>query len=191
MTTSNPEEPRTTGSDKTGSDKIDPKRRPFLKGILTGGLVGTLIAGGVGAFAQHDGPGHFFKAGCSHRHAMRDPGVMKERADFMVEWTLSRIDATDEQRTQVKSVVKAAIDDLLQLREEHQDNRKAMIAALIEPEVDRAELDRIRNAEMSLADRASRRIVTALADSADALTPEQRAQLAEMANRWRGRRHEL
>lgn len=196
MTTPNPETPDATGSNGTGSDKTNPektgtKRRPFLKGILAGGLVGTLIAGGVGAFAQHDGPGHFFKAGCSHRHAMRDPGVMKERADFMVEWTLSRIDATDEQRAQVKSVVKATIDDLLQLREEHQANRKAMIAALIEPEVDRAELDRIRSAEMALADRASRRIVTALADSADTLTPEQRAQLAEMAQRWRGRRHEL
>ena len=116
---------------------------------------------------------------------------MKERADFMVEWTLSRIDATDEQRAQVKTVVKGAIDDLLVLREEHQANRKAMIAALIEPEVDRAELDRIRAAEMSLADQASRRIVDALADSAEALTPEQRAQLADMANRWRGRRHEL
>ena len=191
MTTPNPETPETIGSDGNGSEKTATKRRPILKGLLAGGLVGTLIAGGVGAFAQHDGPGHFFKAGCSHRHAMRDPGVMKERADFMVEWTLSRIDATDEQRAEVKSVVKATIDDLLQLREEHQANRKAMIAALIEPEVDRAELDRIRSAEMSLADRASRRIVTALADSADALTPEQRAQLAEMAQRWRGRRHEL
>ncbi|UCD67196.1 MAG: Spy/CpxP family protein refolding chaperone [Betaproteobacteria bacterium] len=196
MTTPNPEKSRTTGSDnngidKTGPDNADSKRRPFLKGLLTGGVVGTLIAGSVGALAQHDGHGQFWKAGCSHRHAMRDPDVMKERADFMVEWTLSRIDAADEQRAQVKSVVKAAIDDLLQLREEHQVNRKAMIAALIEPEVDRGELDRIRSAEISLADRASRRIVSALADTAEALTPEQRAQLAEMANRWRGRRHEL
>ena len=178
-----------TGSNQTGSDKSGAKRRPFLKGLLAGGLVGTMIAGGVGAFAQHDGPGQFWKTGCGHHQAMRDPGVMKERADFMVEWTLSRINATEAQRTQVKSVVQAALEDLLQLREEHQANRKAMIAALIEPEVDRAELDRIRSAEISLADRASRRIVTALADSAEALTPEQRAQLAEMAGRWRGRHH--
>lgn len=189
MTNSNSEKPENTGSDKP--DTTNPKRRPFLKGVLTGGLVGTLIAGGVGAFAQHEGPGHFFKGGCGHRQAMRDPGVMKERADFMVERTLSRIDATEQQRTEVKSVVKAAIGDLLQMREEHQANRKAMIAALIEPEVDRTKLDRIRSAEISLADRASRRIVTALADSAEALTPEQRAQLAEMAGRWRGRHQHL
>ena len=167
------------------------QRRPFLKGLLTGGLVGTLVAGGVGAFAQHDSHSHFWKSRCGQRQAMHDPGVMRERADFMVEWTLSRIDATDEQRAQVKSVVQGAIEDLMQLREEHQSNRKAMIAALIKPDVDRAELDRIRGAEISLMDRGSQRIVTALADAADALTPEQRAQLAEMAGRWRGDDHRM
>jgi len=34
------------------------QRRPFLKGLLTGGIVGTLVAGG-GAFAQHDSHPHF------------------------------------------------------------------------------------------------------------------------------------
>ena len=69
--------------------------------------------------------------------------------------------------------------------------RKEMIAALIEPNVDRAELDRIRSAEMALMERGSRRIVTALADAADMLTPEQRAQLAQMAERWTGHGHRL
>ena len=143
------------------------QRRPFIKGLLAGGLMGTLLAGGVGAFAQHHPHSGFWKAGCSQKHAMRDPGFMKERADFMVEYTLSRIDATEEQRTQVKSVVQGAIEDMLQLREEHRTNRKAMIDALIEPSVDRSELDRIRGAEMALMERGSRRIVTALADAAD------------------------
>ena len=167
------------------------QRRPFIKGLLAGGLMGTLLAGGVGAFAQHHPHSGFWKAGCSQKHAMRDPGVMKERADFMVEYTLSRIDATEEQRTQVKSVVQGAIEDLFQLREEHRTNRKQMIDALTEPNVDRAELDRIRGAEMALMERGSRRIVTALADAADVLTPEQRAQLAQMAERWTGHGHRL
>ena len=182
MTTPNPQ----------ASDTSTAKpRRPFLKGLLTGGLVGTLVAGGAGAFAQHESHPHFWKSGCSQRHAMRDPGVMRERADFMVEWTLSRIDASEQQRAQVKTVVQAAIEDLLQLREEHQSNRKAMVTALMEPSVDRAELDRIRSAELSLMDRGSQRIVSALADAAEVLTPEQRAKLAEMAGRWSGHNHEL
>ena len=167
------------------------KRRPFLKGLLAGGLVGTLLAGGAGALAQHGPHSGFWKAGCYQKHGMRDPGVMRERADFMVEYTLSRIDATEAQRTQVKSVVQSAIEDLLQLRTEHQTNRSEMIAALIEADVDRAELDRIRTAEIDLMERGSKRIVTALADAADALTPEQRAQLARMAERWTGRGQKL
>ena len=99
------------------------QRRPFLKGLLAGGLVGTLLAGGAGALAQHGPHSGFWKAGCYQKHGMRDPGVMRERADFMVEYTLSRIDATEAQRTQVKSVVQSAIEDLLQLRKEHQTNR--------------------------------------------------------------------
>ena len=167
------------------------RRRPFLKGLLAGGLVGTLLAGGVGAFAQHHPHGGFWKAGCYQKHGMRDPGVMKERADFMVEYTLSRIDATEEQRTQVKSVVKSAIEDLLPLRDEHQNNRKQMIEALINPDVDRAELDRIRSAEMDLVERGSQRIVSALADAAEALTPEQRVKLAQMAERWTGHSRQM
>ena len=181
---------RAASSGNTSGDSKS-KRRPFLKGLLTGGLVGTLVAGGVGAFAQHDGHGHFWKAGCGHRQAMRDPGVMRERADFMVEWTLSRIDASDAQRSEVKSVVQGAIEDLLQLRQEYESNRKAMMEALIQPEIDRDQLDRIRSAEVSLMERGSRRIVTALADAADTLTPEQRLQLAEMVKRWTSHRQPM
>jgi Spy/CpxP family protein refolding chaperone len=167
-----------------------PKRRPFLKGLLAGGLAGSLIAGGA-AFARQGEHAHFAKAGCKQRHAMRDPGVMRERADYMVERTLSRIDATPEQREQVKSIVRGAIDDLFQLRKQHDANRKEMVAALTQPEVDRNELDRIRSAEVALVDQGSKRIVAALADSAQILDPEQRAELAEMATRWSGRHKEM
>ncbi len=180
MTTPNP-----ASADGNNSNK----RRPFLKGLLTGGLLGTLVAGGVGAFAHHDGHPPFGKSGHGQRHASSDPGVIRERADFMVERTLSHVDATEEQRTQVKSVVEAAINDLLPLREQHQSNRKEMLAALMEPTVDRAELDRIRSAEVALVEQASQRVVTALADAVEVLTPEQRIQLADMAKRRSGHRH--
>jgi Spy/CpxP family protein refolding chaperone len=175
----------TSGSANTES----PRRRPFLKGLLAGGLAGSLIAGGA-AFAKQGGHSHFWKAGCRSGQAMRDPGVMRERADYMVERTLSRIDATPEQRDQVKSIVRGAIDDLLALREEHKVNRKAMVTALTQPEVDRDELERIRSAEVMLIDQGSKRIVTALADSAQVLDPEQRTELADLVSRWSGHRHD-
>lgn len=163
----------------------DAQRRPFLKGLLAGGLVGSLIAGGVGAFANGEYHSHFWKSGgCGHRHAMRDPAVLKERAGFMAERMLDTVGATDDQRTRVKSVLQATIDDLIQLRSQHDENRKAIMTALTQSAVDRAELSRIRIAELQLADRASERVVTSLADIAEVLTPEQRTQLAGMLARW-------
>jgi len=46
-------------------------------------------------------------------------------------------------------------------------------------------LKEIRTAELQLADSASDRLLNAIADAADALTPEQRGKLAEMADRFR------
>ena len=59
------------------------------------------------------------------------------------------------------------------------------MAALKQPTVDRAALKEIRTAELQLADSASDRLLNAIADAADALTPEQRGKLAEMADRFR------
>ena len=70
------------------SNKPDaPKtRRPFLEGLLTGGLVGSLIASGGAAFAGGEHHSNYWKAGgCGYRHGMQDPALMKERADFMAE----------------------------------------------------------------------------------------------------------
>ena len=122
---------------------------------------------------------------------MRDPAAMKERADFMAERMLDRVDATPEQRTKVKASLQASIDELLTLRGQHKANREAMVAVLTQPAIDRSELERIRSAEMQLAERASTTLTTTLADIAETLDPAQRKQIAEMAARWSGHRHDL
>jgi protein CpxP len=169
-----------------------PNRRPFLKGILAGGLIASLLAGGAAAFANGEHHSHFWKAGgCRHGNAMRDPAVMKERADFMADRMLDRVKATDEQRARVKATLQASLDEMLRLRADHLANRAAMMAALTQPTVDRAELERIRSAEIQLAERASTTLVSSMADIAEALDPEQRKAIAEMAARWSGHGREL
>lgn len=168
------------------------KRRPFLKGMLAGGLISALLAGGASVFANAEHHGHFWKAGaCKSRHAMRDPVFIHERADFMADWVLDRVDASDEQRAKVKTTLKASLSELLALRTQHHANRDAMRAALTQPAIDRDELERIRSAEMQLAHSASTTFVAAMADIAEVLNPEQRKTIAEMAQRWSGRRHSL
>jgi Spy/CpxP family protein refolding chaperone len=110
--------------------------------------------------------------------------MVRARIDFATDWILSRIDASDAQHQQIKAIVQAAVQDLAPMREQHDQNKQALLQALTQPSIDRAALGDIRRAELQLAETASERLVTALADIAEALTPEQRTRLAAFMSRW-------
>jgi Spy/CpxP family protein refolding chaperone len=74
------------------------------------------------------------------------------------------------------------------LREKHREARRAVMELLAKPNVDRAAIEAIRAQEIQSADAMSRRFVQSLADVAEVLTPEQRAQLAEKMKSRRGHR---
>lgn len=164
-------------------------RRRFLTGLMAGGLLGSLLAGGIGMYAQaQQGPGGWFRAGHGpggfFRHAAHDPEMMSAHLEFATGWLLSRIEASDEQRQQVKTIVQATVQDLAAVREQCLQNRQTLLQTLAQPTIDRAALGDIRHAGLQLADTASDRIVAALADVAEVLTPEQRTKLAEFVSRW-------
>jgi Spy/CpxP family protein refolding chaperone len=93
---------------------------------------------------------------------------------------LRDIDASSDQQDKINGIVNGAVDDLFRLREKHQQNRDAFHAQFGGTgTVDRAALEEIRKSEMGLADEASKRLVQALADVSDTLTPDQRQALAE------------
>jgi Spy/CpxP family protein refolding chaperone len=59
------------------------------------------------------------------------------------------------------------------------DARRQARQLLTAPTVDRPALEALRAAQLAEADAASRRMVQAIADAAEVLTPEQRAKLAQ------------
>jgi Spy/CpxP family protein refolding chaperone len=97
---------------------------------------------------------------------------------------LSRVGASDAQRQQVKGIVAQAHADVASLRDQHLQNRQAFLERLTQPAVDRAGLEQLRQAELALADKASARLVKAVADVGDVLTPDQRTALVQHLERF-------
>jgi protein CpxP len=161
-------------------------RRRFFGGLALGGLLGTLAASSFSLWANDQAPGGGHGRHWCHGHgAALTPEQRAARADAMTERMLSRLEATQEQKTRIKAIVQDAIKDLAQTHEDHMKNRTAFVEALKQPSVDREALKQIRQAELKLAESASDRLVNAIADAADVLTPEQRGKLTEMAERFR------
>jgi Spy/CpxP family protein refolding chaperone len=142
-------------------------------------VVGVAAARPIAAAIQQGG-GFHHRWGARFGAGAMSPEAAKEHLQVAAKWALRDIDATDEQQEKVNAIVNGAIDDLFKLRDQHQANRAALHDELLRgATVDRAKLEDTRKSEMALADQASRRLVQALADIADVLTPEQRQALAE------------
>lgn len=159
--------------------------RGLLYGLLgAGGLAAVLAVFAARPImaAIQDGAGFHrpWRAGWGWggHHAM-NPEAAKEHLQIATKWALRDIDASAAQQEQINKIIGGAVDDLFRLREKHKSNREAFAAQLGGANIDRSALEEVRKSEMALADEASRRFVQALADVADALTPEQRRALIE------------
>jgi len=128
----------------------------------------------AGAFFGRHG-GHFgHRGGHGDEH---DPERMREHMRHMTERMLSEVDASDDQIDQVVAILSNAFEELHGMREIHGTQREAFTAALGAAEVDRDALEALRAEGVAMAEQASERIVSALADAAEVLTPEQREEL--------------
>jgi periplasmic protein CpxP/Spy len=167
----------------TGAAKPNRRRAILWASLLGGSALLTLVAARPITAAIQNGAGfHHSWGGRWGGHAM-SPEAAKEHLQIASKWLLRDIDASPEQQDRVNAIVAGAVDDLFRLRERHQQNRDAFHRQLGGATIDRAALEEIRKSEMGVADEASKRLVQALADVSDVLTPEQRQALAERIHR--------
>lgn len=121
-------------------------------------------------------------------HGPLDPDEMREHFARGASVLASFADADEAQEAQIESIATRLADEIAPLGERHRANRDAIVAALAGPAVDRAALEQARGAELALAAEASAAFAEALADTAEVLTPEQRAKLLERHRRFHGER---
>ena len=140
--------------------------------LLTGTLVLALAAGfGQAAMAQPHGRGH------------GGPGIGMMDGHHL-ERGLDAINATAEQRAQIKQIFDAARNDLKAQRASGRQLRQQLQALFAQPTVDARAAEALRAQISAQHDAASKRMLQAMLDASRVLTAEQRKTLADkMAQR--------
>ena len=159
---------------------IPPARRrkwPLITAaVLAVGLTG---AAATHAFSQHGRPG-FMMGG------QFDPAQAEDRADRAIRHLAVEADATPEQQDKLRVIARAAVKDLMPMREKALAARGRAHTLLTQPTIDRTAIEALRTEQMALADAASRRVVQAITEAAETLTADQRRKLDDRINAHRG-----
>jgi Spy/CpxP family protein refolding chaperone len=153
----------------------------FVLAVLAAGLTGAWV---TKAFSHGFGPGGWHGPGIMGGPI--DPVFAIDRADRMVRHLAIEIDATAEQQEKLRAIAKAAVNDLIPLREKAQSARERARQLLTQEKVDRAAIEAFRAEQIATADAVSKRLAQAIADAAEVLTPEQRRKLNDMVPPRRG-----
>jgi Spy/CpxP family protein refolding chaperone len=166
-----------------------------LAGLAALVALAALAMGAVALWAH--GPSQGSGPGFGHRRALgfgahhgfaaertADPAQAARHLEFMVRWALDEVDATEAQTQQVTAILQQALTELAPLRDEHRSRHEAMRTAMID--LDRDKVEALRKDAMQSADQASRKLTQALLDAGAVLNPEQRARLADAAQRHFG-----
>jgi len=106
--------------------------------------------------------------------------VVEARADRMIRHLAIEIDATAEQQDKLRAIMRGAVKDLLPVRDKIMAARTTARDLLTQQTIDRAAIEKLRVDQIAIHDAASKRLVQAVADAAEALTPEQRRKLGNM-----------
>jgi periplasmic protein CpxP/Spy len=138
-------------------------RMQLIKAVLLAVTATAWMAGPAQAMGPH---GHGGEGG--HRAGMH-----------MGERMLDRVNATAEQKAQIKKIMESARQDMQARRQAGQQLRQRTMDALAQPNIDANAVEALRAQLTAQHDQGSRRMTQAMVDAAKVLTPEQRKQLAE------------
>src|SRR5262245_24423248 len=106
------------------------------------------------------------------------PGEMGLWSGRHLERMLGSVNATPEQRDQIKQITQAAAADLKAQHQAGRELRERSLQLFTQPTVDANAVEALRQQMLQQHDQTSRRVSQAMLDISRVLTPEQRTQLA-------------
>jgi Spy/CpxP family protein refolding chaperone len=167
------------------------RRNTRTRKVVIGGAAATLL--GIGALAAHAQPGGMMGGMGDHMGSHMgghcgpgfagDPAQMGERMQARIDHMLTRVGASDDQKTRIKAIAKSAMTDLAPLRTQRADLHKQMHDALAAPVLDKAKLADLHAQQSQLMEKTTARMHEAMIAAAEILTPEQRKAMAERMGR--------
>ncbi len=186
-------------SDKRGTAKTGWFRKGNRKVIAIATGTAIAIGGifGVQAFANSNAYGHMkLYAGYNGGwHGGHHKGF-SDISDADIEAQIERIvkhaaierDATQEQQEEITALVTAVAKDLKPVHDRMRATGKELHDLLVADTIDRTALEQLRAARLAEAEQISKKLVSALADVAEVLSPEQRKVLDERIKKFRSMR---
>ena len=127
---------------------------------------------GIGGVAIAAGPG-------GHGHHPRTPEEVQAHVDGMIDHMIGKVGGTEEQRAALRTIAGQTTPRMAVLHTEGRDLKNEVRDILTAEKIDRDALEAARKDALDLADRGSKLAISAVADAAEVLTPEQRRKIAE------------
>jgi periplasmic protein CpxP/Spy len=153
-----------------------PTKRRRMK-FLVSAVAALAVVGGALVYAHGN-------MGMHHGGMMSEQGI--EMHLDHVQAMLTKIGASDAQKSQIDGILKAGFADMKVAHESHDAAFKQFHELLLAQSIDRAKMEDLRAAQIKNFDDSSRRLVTAIADAAEVLSPDQRAALGEEIRKHHG-----
>ena len=151
----------------------NPKRRRLAVAAIAASLLA--LVGGTLAYAHSGGEHHGLMSGRGAEDHLEHMQAM-----------LTKIGASDAQKSQIEGLLKPAFEEMKAAHEAHSAAFEQFHEAITAPSIDRAKIESLRAEQLKSLDEASKRMVTAITDAAEVLSPDQRAALAAEVRKHHG-----
>lgn len=142
---------------------------------LTLALAAALAGGAQAAPMMGGGHDHGAWSGSGMGPGMGPGGMM----GGMVYRMLDRVNATPEQRTQIRQIMDRARTEMRAQYQANQGLRDEALALFAQPNIDAAAVEALRQKMQAQHEAASKRMTQSMLEVANVLTPEQRKQMTD------------